>query len=176
MNTALVRFSGSDPETAAAFVRTVKALPQVYTVQLREGAIARFDRRYAGMRALTDWIVLDGTVLGASAFLLLGYGAWRKNRRRSAILLLLGDSVVSVTLRDLKTALCGAVLGFLAACILSVPLERAIVTRLSTDAVVYPLTVRPATVLSAAALVLSAALVTAVLYAILTVRRSKDCI
>lgn len=174
MNGAFVKLENAGEAETLTFLSYAKGLEGVYAVQLRSGAIDRFDNRFAGVNKLTLLIILDGAILGLCLFVLMGYGTWRKNLRKNSILLMLGKSPFRIALGDLAKGFAGALLGLLLGIPFSIFAEKRILTALSTDSTVYPLILRGETLLIGTLLICVYAAVTTVGYIAATGHRAKD--
>ena len=174
MNGALVKLNNACQEEIMDFLSYAKKLDDVYAVQLRSGAITRFDNRFEGVRKLVGLIILVGVMLGFFIFILMGYSIWRKNLRKNSILLMLGKSPLGIAVADLAKGLIGALFGFLLGIPLSIFVEKKIIAFLSTEDTLYPFIMRQEVLFGGIGLVCLYAVITIIGYTLATKYKAKD--
>ena len=121
-----------------AFLRRAETLEDVYSIQLRDNALNRFNMRFSGTENLINMIIVCGIFLGFSICMLIGYSSWKRNLNMNVVLIILGESA---SLRGIKEGLIqffGVTLGVLGGYPVSIAAAKQILVFLSNDKIYYP--------------------------------------
>ena len=135
MNSASITVNTGD---ITAFLKHAEKLEDVYSIQLKENALNRFNMRFSGTEKLINIIIAIGIFLGFSICMLIGYSSWKRNLNINVVYIIQGGSAFLRAIKNGLIQLFGVMLGIIVGYPTSISAASQILVFLSNDKIYYP--------------------------------------